>query len=340
MRVAQIAPPWAPVPPALYGGIELVVDLLSRGLQAAGHEVVLWTVGESTCPVPRRSVLERAEGARIGMAVPELRHVIHAYESLSDFDVIHDHTVFGPLYAARFPERLVVTTNHGPFGTELDDLYRTVAGEVPVICVSHDQRSLAPQIPVARVIHHGVDPAAFPVGRGDGGYCLFLGRMSPDKGAHRAILACRKAGVPIILAAKMREAREHEYFETEVAPLLGENAEYLGEVPHERKLELLGGAMALVNPIRWHEPFGLVMVEALACGTPVVAFREGAAPEIVTDGSTGFLCDDEIEMADAIGRIGELSRADCRAATEGYFSARRMVAEHVELFEELRDRRR
>ena len=340
MRVAQIAPPWAPVPPALYGGIELVVDLLSRGLQAAGHDVVLWTVGESTCPVPRRGVLERAEGARIGMAVPELRHVVHAYESLSDFDVIHDHTVFGPLYAARFPERLVVTTNHGPFGTELDDLYRTVAGDVPVICVSHDQRSLAPQIPVARVIHHGVDPASFPVGRGDGGYCLFLGRMSPDKGAHRAILACRKAGVPIVLAAKMREPREHEYFETEVAPLLGEHAQYLGEVPHERKLELLGGAMALVNPIRWHEPFGLVMVEALACGTPVVAFREGAAPEIVTDGLTGFLCDDEIEMADAIGRIGELRRDDCRAATEGYFSAARMVSEHVALFEELRDRRR
>lgn len=339
MRVAQIAPPWAPVPPHLYGGIELVVDLLSRGLQAAGHEVVLWTVGESTSPVPRRSVLEFAEGSRIGMAVPELRHVIHAYDSLTDFDVIHDHTVFGPLYAARFPERVVVTTNHGPFGTELDDLYRTVARQVPVICISHDQRALAPEIPVARVIHHGVDPATFPIGAGRGGYCLFLGRMSPDKGAHRAIVACRKAGVPILLAAKMREPREHEYFEAEVAPLLGEGAEYLGEVPHERKLELLGGAMALVNPIRWHEPFGLVMVEALACGTPVIAFREGAAPEIVADGRTGFLCDDEAGMADAISRIGGISRDACRAEAEGYFSSARMVAEHVELYEELIARR-
>ena len=333
MRVAQIAPPWAPVPPHLYGGIELVVDLLSRGLQAAGHDVVLWTVGESTSPVPRRFVLDGAEGARIGMAVPELRHVIHAYESLSDFDVIHDHTVFGPLYAARFPERVVVTTNHGPFGTELDDLYRTIAETVPVICISHDQRALAPDIPVAGVIHHGVDPVMFPVGAGAGGFCLFLGRMSPDKGAHRAIIACRKAGVPILLAAKMREPREVEYFEAEVAPLLGDGAEYLGEVPHARKLELLGAAMALVNPIRWHEPFGLVMVEALACGTPVIAFREGAAPEIVSDGRTGFLCDDEIGMADAIGRIGEISRAACRAEAEGYFSSTRMVAEHVALYE-------
>jgi len=339
MRIAQIAPPWTPVPPPLYGGIELVVDLLSRGLQAAGHEVILYTTGDSTCPVPKQWVLREAEGTRIGMAVPELRHVVHAYEAVQDVDIVHDHTVFGPLYAERFPSLPVVTTIHGPFNDELTDLYRVVADRVPIICVSHDQRSMAPSIPIARVIHHGIEASSFPVGRHDGGYCLFLGRMAPEKGAHRAIEVCRKAGVPLRMAAKMREPWERAYFDAEVAPHLSDDVRYLGEVPHEEKLALLGGAMALINPIRWHEPFGLVMVEALACGTPVISFPEGAAPEIIEDGRTGFLCDDEAEMATAIGRLGELDHAVCRAAVEGYFSLERMVDEHIELFEQVLSQR-
>jgi glycosyltransferase involved in cell wall biosynthesis len=335
MRIAQIAPPWTPIPPPLYGGIELVVDLLCRGLQAAGHEVLLYATGDSTCPVPTRWVLPEAEGTRIGMAIPELRHVLHAYEAVQGVDIVHDHTVFGPLYSERFPHLPVVTTIHGPFNEELTDLYRIVADRLPVICVSHDQRATAPSVPIARVIHHGVDASAFPVGDGQGGYCLFLGRMSPDKGAHRAIEACRKAGVPLLMAAKMREPWERAYFDAEVAPNLGDEIRYLGEVPHEEKLALLGDAMALINPIRWHEPFGLVMIEALACGTPVITFREGAAPEIVDDGRTGFLCADESEMADAIERVGELDRSACRAAVEGYFSVERMVDEHIDLFEQI-----
>jgi glycosyltransferase involved in cell wall biosynthesis len=335
MRIAVIAPPWAPVPPPLYGGIELVVDLLSRGFAAAGHEVVLFTTGDSTCPVAKKWVLEESEGTRIGMAVPELRHVVHAYEAVQHCDIVHDHTVFGPLYSERFPQLPVVTTIHGPFNDELTDLYRVVADRVPVICVSHDQRSTGPTVPTAAVIHHGIEPDAFPVGDGNGGYCLFLGRMAPEKGAHRAAEVCRKAGVPLLMAAKMREPRERSYFDSQVAPLLSDDIRYLGEVPHQEKLALLGGAKALINPIRWHEPFGLVMTEAMATGTPVIAFREGAAPEIIDDGRTGFLCDDEVAMVDAVGRIGEIDRKDCRAAVEGYFSADRMVNEHLELFEQL-----
>ena len=338
MRIAQIAPPWTPVPPPLYGGIELVVDLLARGLEAAGHDVVLYTVGESTCPGPKKWVLDKAEGTRIGMAVPELRHVVHAYEAVQDCDVVHDHTVFGPMYAERFPHLPVVTTIHGPFNDELTDLYRIIADRVPILCVSHDQRSCAPTVPIERVIHHGVDPSAFPVGPGDGGYCLFLGRMAPEKGAHRAILACRNAGVPLIMAAKMREPWERAYFDEEVRPHLGDDIRYLGEVPHEEKLELIAHARALVNPIRWHEPFGLVMIEALACGTPVVAFPEGAAPEIVEHERTGFLVADEAEMALAIEKVDSIDRAACRAAVEGYFSFDRMVAEHIELFEQIAQR--
>ncbi len=192
---------------------------------------------------------------------------------------------------------------------------------------------------MARVIHHGVDAAQFPVGDGrgdaDGPYVVFLGRMADDKGCHRAIQVARKAGIRILMAAKMREAWERQYFTEMVEPLLGPDAVYLGEVSHERKLELLAGASALLFPIRWNEPFGMVMIEAMACGTPVLAFPEGAAPEVVNDGVTGFLCDDEAAMVEALGRLGELKREDCRLAVEGYFSTRRMVAEHIELFESM-----
>jgi glycosyltransferase involved in cell wall biosynthesis len=270
---------------------------------------------------------------RIGMAVPELRHVVHAYDAVQDFDIVHDHSVFGPHYAERYPHLNVVTTIHGPFNDELTDLYVRIADRVPIICISHDQRSTAPEVPVARVIHHGIDAADFPFGEGKGGYLLFLGRMAPEKGAHRAAQVARLAGVPLIMAAKMREPWERDYFEREVEGLLSPKIRYLGEVPHEEKLALLADAAALINPIRWHEPFGLVMTEALACGTPVIAFAEGAAPEIVEHGKTGFLCDDEHEMVDAVAKIGEIDRQVCRSAVEGYFSTRRMVDEHLELYE-------
>ncbi len=335
MRIGVIAPPWTPVPPPFYGGTELVVDLVSRGLAAAGQDVVLFTTGDSTCPVPRRWVLEHAEGDRIGSAAPEARHILHAYEALADMDIIHDHTIVGPLYAEQFPDLRLVTTAHGPFNTDLYDYYRHVAERHALVCVSHHQRSTAPDVRVARVIQHGIDASAFPVGDGNGGYALFLGRMAPEKGARRAAEACRKAGVPLRIVAKMREPRERAYFAAEVEPLLGDDITYLGEVDHQEKVRLLAGAMALVNPIRWPEPFGLVMTEALACGTPVVTFAEGAAPEIVDHGRTGFVCADEAEMADALGRVGELDRGACRAAVEGPFSARRMVEDHLRLYEDL-----
>jgi glycosyltransferase involved in cell wall biosynthesis len=335
MRIAVVAPPWTPVPPPLYGGIEVVVDRLAVGFQRAGHEVLLYTTGDSTCPVPRAWALEAAEGERIGMAVPELRHVMHAYDTVRDFDIIHDHTVMGPVYAEHVTDRPVVTTIHGPFNAELTDIYERIAHRVPIVAISNAQHQPVPHIPIGRVIHHGVDVADFPVGTGDGGYCLFLGRMSPDKGAHRAVVAANKAGVPLRLIGKMREPWEFEYFEKNVKPALSDDVQYLGEVPHEHKMELLAGASALLFPIRWNEPFGMVMIEAMACGTPVIAFREGAAPEVVDDGRTGFLVDDEDAMAAAIGRLAELNRADCRAAVEGYFSTERMVAEHVALFEDI-----
>jgi len=340
MRIGVVAPPWTPVPPPLYGGTELIVDLLCRGFVAAGHDVLLFTTGDSTCPVPRRWVLDEADGFRMGTAASEARHVLAAYAAMAEADVeiVHDHTIIGPLYAEAFPRLPIVGTAHGPFNADLYDFYDHVARRHSLVCISEHQRSTAPDVPVRRVIHHGIEAETFPFGEGRGGYALFLGRMARDKGVHRAAAACRKAGVPLRIVAKMREPAEHLYFVEEVEPLLSAEITYMGEVPHNQKIALLADAMALVNPIRWPEPFGLVMTEALACGTPVVTFAEGAAPEIVEDGRTGFLCADDDEMADALVRVPELDRAECRAAVEGHFSARRMVADHLELFAQLLDR--
>ena len=337
MRIAVVAPPWAPVPPALYGGTELVVDRMAVGFQAAGHEVTLFTTGDSTSRVPRWHILEASEGWRIGASVPELIHVTAAYDEIMNrgFDVVHDHTMVGPFYAERFPDLPVATTVHGPLDGELGQIYQRLQDRVRVVAISEAQRRPRPDIRVARVIHHGIDAAAFPFGAGDGDYFLFLGRMSADKGAHRAMEAAHKAGVRLLMAAKMREPAERAYFEAFVKPYLNEDLVYLGEVPHEHKLELLAGARALLFPIRWNEPFGMVMIEALACGTPVLAFPEGAAPEVIRHGKTGFLCHDEVDMAEAIGRVHTIDRRDCRAEVEGYFSSARMVDEYLALFQDM-----
>lgn len=335
MRIGLIAPPWLPVPPPAYGGTEEVVDALARGLDAAGHDVTVFTTGEATCPVARGHVYQQAELVRLGQSIPELYHVLAAYDELADRDVIHDHTILGPTVAALLGRPEVVTTNHGPFTDELRAIYAAMGDRVAVVAISHHQAAGAGGVRIARVIHHGLLPDAYPPGDGAGGYLLFLGRMSPDKGVHRAIDVANAAGRRLLIAAKMQEPAEHRYFDEVVEPRLGGGAEYLGEVDHETKRRLLADAAALVNPISWPEPFGLVMIQALATGTPVIAFPEGAAPEIVDHGVTGFLCRDEDEMVQAVAQIERIARGTCRATFEGRFSATRMAAEHLELYEQL-----
>jgi glycosyltransferase involved in cell wall biosynthesis len=338
LRVGLIAPPWLPVPPAVYGGTELVVDVLARGLRDAGCEVVLFSTGDATCPVERRWLYPRALGTAAAPA-GEAAHVERAYRDLSGVDVIHDHTVTGPAAIGLHPPGVpVVTTVHGELTAELRELYAAAAaGGVSVVAISHAQQRTATGVPVAAVIYHGIDLAGVPLGTGDGGYVLFLGRMNPDKGAHRAIAVARAAGTPIVLAAKMHEPAERRYFTERVEPLLGPEAVYVGEVGGRAKLELLAGASALVNPIRWPEPFGLVMIEALACGTPVLSFAEGAAPEIIEHGVTGFLCADEADMAGKLRLAPRLDRSRCRASVASRFAAERMVDDHLALYHRLLD---
>lgn len=339
----MLAPPWIPVPPPSYGGTEAVVDRLARGVVEAGHEVLLWTTGDSTCPVPRGHVIRWAVTDRIGNAVIELRHLLRGYEALMAWgaDIVHDHTITGPVYAQRFDHLLVVTTSHGPFNDEWIDLYRSVQPPIPIIAISHDQAAHAAGVPISQVIHHGIELEHFPFGDGagdeDGDYFLFLGRMAPEKGARQAAEAARELGVRLLLAAKMREPLERAFFEEQVQPLLGKGVDYVGEVGHDERVRLLRGARALVNPIRWSEPFGLVMVEALACGTPVVAFREGSTPELIDHGVTGYLCDDH-DLVQRMAEVDSLDRAACRDAAERRFSTERMVQEHLALYQRLLDR--
>jgi glycosyltransferase involved in cell wall biosynthesis len=337
MRIVLIAPPWVAVPPDAYGGTEGVLDTLARGLDRAGHDLLLFTTGDSTCSVPCASVLPRAIGVGRGGSATELRHVIHGYQAAidADADIVHDHTLVGPVYADRFPHLPVVTTNHGPFQGELGDYYRAIAAKTPIIAISHHQASTALDIPLAAVIHHGVDPELFPAGNGGGGYAAFLGRMCPEKGIPAAIRVARRAGIPLRIAAKMSEAAELLYFERCVKPLLGGDIEFLGELGGADKAHLLGSAVCLLNPIEWPEPFGMVMVEALACGTPVVATPMGAAPEIVEHGVTGFVCFDEGSLAAAVAEAACLDRNECRRAVAQRFSADRMVADHLSLYEQV-----
>lgn len=331
MRIGLIAGPWIPVPPPAYGGIERVVDVLARGFAAAGHDIVLAVPSDSECPLPRVAGMRAAEPGELGTTISELSHVIRAYRGMGGVDLIHDHTVAGPLYMHRSSSVPVVTTIHGPLTPAAVDLYRDIGRNASIIAISRDQVSRAPDVPVARVIHHGLDLSTVPRGTGQGGYVCFVGRMCPDKGVMEAIAIAREAGIPLRIAAKMRELEELRYYRDVVAPQLGSNEEFMGEIGDAEKYALMGDAVAFLNPIQWSEPFGLVMIEALATGTPVVGTPIGSAPEVVEHGTTGFLAP-LAELPALLPRAAELSRAACRGSVEERFSADRMVGDHLDLF--------
>ena len=335
MRVGLLAPPWCSVPPRSYGGTEQIVHLLAEGLVAAGNEVALFATGDSRTAGDLGSFFDQPPRP-MGLGTFEAAHASAGYRYLTGMgvDVVHDHTSIGALVAPDV-DRLVVT-NHGPFDPSISEVLRRIADHAAVVAISRSQAAMgaAAGVPIAAVIHHGIDVGSIPIGAGDGGYALFLGRMAGVKGAADAIAIARRARVPLVLAGKCADPEELEYFDREVAPQLGDDVEWRGEVDPEEKHRLLGGAMALINPISWPEPFGLVMTEALACGTPVVTTPCGAAPEIVDDGTTGFVRD-RPGLADALGRVGQIDRAACRRSAVERFSVDRMVEEHLRLYEQL-----
>lgn len=334
MRIGLVAAPWIPVPPLGYGGIERVVDSLARGFIDAGHDVLLAAASDSTCPAPLVPGMRPAEPAALGFTVSELSHVIRAYDGLGGVDIVHDHTLAGPLLARKRVSVPVVTTIHGPLTLASADLYRAMAANTAIIGISRDQTSHVPDVPVTRIIHHGIDVASVPIGSGRGGYVCFVGRMCPDKGVLEAIHIARAAGIPLRIAAKMREPQEIEYFRSAIEPILGSNEEFVGELGDPEKYRLMGEAMAFLNPIQWSEPFGLVMIESLSTGTPVVGTLIGSAPEIIDHGKTGYLGPTE-QLHSLLPLAATLDRARCRDRAVKLFSIERMVRNHLDLFEKL-----
>jgi glycosyltransferase involved in cell wall biosynthesis len=343
MRIAIIAPPWVPVPPPAYGGTESVIDGLARGLQAAGHDVFLFATGDSTTPVQRGHLYAHALDVVEQGQDAERLHVEAAYRhpGVRSADIVHDHTLIGPTLSAVHAGRAVVTTAHGPFRSECGPFYAAAAaGRVPIIAISRHQASTAAGLlPVATVIHHGIDVDAISASRHHRGHLVFLGRVHPDKGVAAAARIARAAGMPLVIAAKMREPLEHEYFDAEVRPLLGWGVEFIGEVDSAMKYRLLRGALALLNPIAWDEPFGMVMIEALACGTPVVAPPVASVPELVTDGVTGIVRP-TAELVGRLAAVAELDRAACRAEAESRFSLARLALDHTRFYEQVLERER
>jgi glycosyltransferase involved in cell wall biosynthesis len=334
MRIAMIAPPWFPVPPLDYGGTERVCALLAKGLVDRGHDLTLFATGDSTVDVPLESAIERHDPDRLRWPEVEARHLAHALELLDGFDVVHDNsTVYGPLLLQRagIP---VFHTVHG--GLEDDDaraVYRSVCSTVGLIAISKSYAAQAPELEWAAAIHNPVDADEFPFVADKQDYVVFLGRMAHAKGPDIAIRAALEAGIEIRLAGPVHEPNRL-YFDSVVRPLLDEpGVELLGPVGGREKAELLANARALISPVQWDEPFGLAPVEAMACGTPVVAFARGALRETILDGETGIFAAGEAELPAAIEAVGSLDPWRCRSHVVENFSTATISASYEAVLE-------
>ena len=336
LRIGLIAPPWFSVPPSGYGGVEWVVSVLADGLVARGHDVTLFASGGSQTTARLVSTYDEPPSAQLGDVYTEMPALLDAYAHWREFDVIHDHTILGLIAGANLPAP-VVHTVHGQVLPSIHRLYEHTAGRVQLVAISQHQASTLPPACATTVIHNGVDLGRFPFAaesRGD--YLLFVGRASPEKGIVAAIEIARRCDMPLVILAKVNEAPEQAYFEAVVKPALrGIRHEIFLNASHDMKIRAFQEAFATLFPIAWPEPFGLVMIESMACGTPVIAFRDGSVPEVIDDGRTGFVCDNVDEAVRAIERVPLLNRSDCRARVEARFSAERNVDAHERLYRQV-----
>ena len=316
----MLAPPWISVPAPGYGGVESVVSTLTEALVRQGHDVTLFCAPGSVSSATVVTLLEESHPGEIERSLFEVDHVGQAFDQIDlatgadRFDVIHDHCGFTGLAMAGRIDTPLVHTLHGPFTADTAAFYARHGDKATLVGISRAQLSSAPvELGFIDSIPNPIDLRAWPLQERKGDYLLWAGRMTPEKGPHRAIAAARAVDAPLVLAGVIQPGQQ-AFFDREIAPHVdGDRVRFVGEVGGSTKRSLFARARGLLMPIRWDEPFGMVMVEALACGTPVIAFPEGAAREIVIDGKTGFLVDDERAMAMAIGHLPRIAARDCRA---------------------------
>jgi glycosyltransferase involved in cell wall biosynthesis len=341
MKIAQVAPLHESVPPRLYGGTERVVAYLTDELVKQGHEVTLFASGDSETLAELRPVCERAlrlEGKKV---IDPLAHHMRMLEMVAqeatDFDILHYHVEYLHFSLARRLRVPNVTTLHGRLDIEdIHPMYREFE-EMPLVSISLAQQMPMPWANWIATVYHGLPEDLHVAQEKRGDYLAFLGRICPEKGVDRAIEIARRAGMPLKIAAKV-DAVDQAYFEAKIRKLLADPlVEFVGEIGEREKSDFLGHAYALLFPIDWPEPFGLAMIEAMACGTPVIAFRRGSVPELVDEGATGYIVDDIDEAVKAVERLETLDRRTCREVFERRFSARRMCADYVAAYRQICD---
>lgn len=342
VRVAMLAPPWIPIPPPGYGGTEFVLALLCDALVARGHDVELFCAPGSTSRATVHPLLDAPHPESIERSVFEADHVGLAFEAIDvearqgrPFDIVHDHSGYMAVAMADRLDTPLVHTVHGPFDDALKPFYGHHGFKGRLVCISNAQAQSAPvRARVVAVVHNPIDVEAWPVGYEKEEWLLWLGRFVAEKGPQRAIRVAREAGRPLVLAGTVQPGHER-FFADEIQPYIdGQAVRYVGEVGGARKQRLFADAFAFLMPIRWPEPFGMVMVEALAAGTPVLAFAQGAAPEIIEHGTNGFLVSDEDEMAAMVDTAGDIDPQECRHSAER-FSPDRVAAGYEDVYLEI-----
>jgi len=333
----MVMPPWYELPPAGYGGLERVCASLIDGLVDRGHDVTLFGAGTRTGTKARFvSTNPELQYPRLLESMPELVHVTRVNELLEQeqFDIVHDHTMVGPVTASRRSAPTVVTVHSCPEG-EVKEYLSRVDKAVSLIAISHAQRRVAPSLAWTSTIHHGIEvPGPIKTEPSDGPV-LWLGRFHPEKGPDLAIESCRKANLPLVLAGKCNQKDEWRYLDEVIRPLLGSDVELVLNADRTRTDALLYDARTLLMSIRWEEPFGMVMIEAMAKGTPVVALRRGSVPEVVLHGRTGLVCPDESDLPEALHDVGQLDPAECATHVRTFFSVELMAHRYERVYRRL-----
>ncbi|MES2007206.1 MAG: glycosyltransferase family 4 protein [Patescibacteria group bacterium] len=340
MKIAQISTIASRVPPKGHGGTERIVHALTEELVKRGHEVTLFASGDSITSAKLDSVWpinlrETDIEPLYGINTVFLHHLGHAYRLGQEFDIIHDHTGCSGLPFAELSSRPVVMTMHGLVPRMHQPLFKEFK-KANLVAISHDQQQDHMEYNTAGVVHNGLMMEKYPFSLTHKGYLLYVGQISEAKGARYAIEAAKKLNLPLIIAARLDKREKYQtYYKTYIEPYLSDTIRYIGEVGEEERNELMAHALCFLHPGTWREPFGLTLIESMACGAPVIAFNKGAIPEIVEEGKTGFVVENVDEMVEAIGRIETIDRAYCREYALKNFSASRMADQYEQLYKKL-----